>query len=112
MKRSAEETEKDSPKIPKTGGFLNFKNGKTLLESFIGGADKLNEFLNDYWEKKPLLIRKNDNKEWLDYTKQLFSLDILKSILEKKKIKYEQDINLCRLVDNEKKLTIKKAKRS
>ncbi|CAF0710194.1 unnamed protein product [Brachionus calyciflorus] len=106
---SVESTKKQ--KIAPANSYLDFTNGKATFDSFIS-TDEINleTFMNEYWDKKPLLIKRSENKDWLDYIKKLFSLDILKSILDddSKKIKYETDINLCKLVNGEKTVLNKK----
>lgn len=110
MKRS-EQSSETSKKIKISEKCLDFTNGRTTFESFISNEEiNLETFMNEYWDKKPLLIKKSTNENWLNYVKKLFSFDILKSILENasKKIKYENDINLCKLVDGEKTVLNKK----
>lgn len=120
MKRNASDS--NEPKKLKTNKqtetndkeYLDLTNGKTAFESFISSAENkisLDSFLSDYWEKKPLIIKRSADQKWLDYIKTLFSLDQLKQILENNsshKIKYEKDINLCKLVDGSKKSFNKK----
>lgn len=108
MKRSIEDLN-DSKKTKLENDYFDFKTGRSTFERFITSKDiTLEKFQNEYWEKKPLVIRRNDDQKWLDYVKCLFSLEQLKSIIEKKKIKYEQDINLCKLVENKKQTFNKK----
>lgn len=119
MKRAENGSDKNSKKVKnstednkdletKDEDFLDFKTGECLFKSFLGEKTSLETFLNEYWEKKPLLIKRSQEPNWVNYTKQLFSLDILKEIVQNKKIKYEQDLNLCRLVDDKKKVFNKK----
>ena len=85
-----------------------FKNCDNIFESFLGTDITLSDFMETYWEKKPLIIRRNDNVEWLKFIANLFSLESLKTIVRDKKPIYELDINLCKLVKGKKKVFNKK----
>jgi hypothetical protein len=103
--------EDSSPKKSKPSNFLNFDSGKSTFESFLGNHIDLDTFNQEYWEKKPLFIERNDEekcKDWLDYTKSLFSLDILKKIISTSQLKYGKDLNLCKLI-KEKKTNLNKS---
>jgi hypothetical protein len=49
------------------------------------------------------LIHRNETDKWIEYVKTLFSLDQLKDIVKSNNLKYGQDLNLCKLVNNIKK---------
>jgi ribosomal protein L16 Arg81 hydroxylase len=81
-----------------------FDDCNCVFEKFLGNDISLKDFKENYWEKKPLIIRRNDNLEWLNFIKSLFSLELLKSIVKEKKPVYELDVNLCKLVKGKKKV--------
>jgi hypothetical protein len=113
MKRSSKQSniEKESSNKKKSTNeidenestFLDFSSSKGLFQSLIGSKVQVGEFFEKYWEKKPLLIERNDEKEWLCYLKTLFTYESLKEILKtNKKMEYGTDVNLCKLVDRKK----------
>jgi len=85
-----------------------FVNGQSAFKILLGDSISVEQFFSDYWEKKPLYLRRSDQEKWCEFVKDLFSLDALNSIIEKNKIKYETDLNLCKLVNGEKKQYNKK----
>lgn len=89
--------------------FIDFKNGEAAFKSFLGDDITLNDFLENYWEKKPLIIRRNSNQQWIKYIQSLFTLDHLKTIINEQNPQYELDINLCKLVNGKKKVFNKKS---
>ena len=91
---------------------LDTTSGASTLRSLLAMSDEAS-FINDYWEKQPLLIRRNDDAEWLSYVRKLFSLEQLKKLLSTSnhRFQYGRDLNLCRLdADGRKQSLNKKAK--
>ncbi|XP_063299400.1 ribosomal oxygenase 2 isoform X2 [Pelobates fuscus] len=78
----------DSPKSP-----LNFSSPASLFESLISPM-KPDEFFSEYWEKKPLLIQR-DEPATSDFYSSLFKLSDLKRVAGKK-VYYGKDVNLCK----------------
>jgi hypothetical protein len=100
---SQEAVKKPKLLVDPSKDYLKFDTGKSTFESFIGNEIGLEKFLADYWEKKPLFIQRNENEKWVEYVKTLFSLDQLKEIIKINNLKYGQDLNLCKLVNDKKK---------
>jgi len=82
-----------------TGGKLDCSSPTKLLESLLGDVT-LDDFFNTYWEKKPLLVRRNDANFYGD----VFSLSVMKEVLRNNELYFESDVNVCRYVDNQKEL--------
>jgi len=112
MKRSidniqtVEEIEEKSLKTSKLKD--EFVNGESAFKNLLGDSISIEQFFSDYWEKKPLYLRRSEQEKWCEFVKDLFTLDGLNSIIEKNKIRYETDLNLCKLVNGEKKQYNKK----
>jgi hypothetical protein len=53
------------------------------------------QFFSDYWEKKPLVIRRGDPS----YFRDLFSRDIMDKALRTRKLFYEEAINVVKYAD-------------
>ena len=81
-----------------------FEKCDGVFEKFLGNDISLKDFMENYWEKKPLIIRRSDNEEWLNFIKNLFSYELLKNIVKDKTPIYELDVNLCKLVNGKKKV--------
>lgn len=70
-----------------------------ILEDLLA-PHTLDDFFKNKWEKEPLHIeRKNTG-----YYESLFSFEKLKGILKDGNIQFEDDVNVCRYIDNEKEL--------
>ncbi len=78
---------------------LDISSPGALLKSIIS-PHSLEVFQDEYWEKKPLHIKRNN----AEYYGNLFSLKSLLDILEKHPLGYEVDLNVCRYVDGEKEM--------
>lgn len=78
---------------------LDFSNANKVMESLLGKV-KLDDFLETYWEKKPLLIKREDTS----FYGSLFALSTMKTILEKNELDYQADVNVCRYKNGEKEL--------
>ncbi|XP_071956054.1 ribosomal oxygenase 2-like isoform X2 [Antedon mediterranea] len=64
----------------------------------VGSNLTPSEFFADYWEKKPLIISRQDPDISNQYS-QLFSLDILKRLVTENNLKFVQDLSFCRYVN-------------
>jgi len=93
------QTKKKRVSVSGAGGKLDCSTPNKVLESLLGDIT-LNEFFNTYWEKKPLLIRREDANFYGD----VFSLKVMKEVLENNELYFEADVNVCRYVDNQKEL--------
>jgi len=82
-----------------TSGKLDCSSPTAVLQSLLGET-KLEDFLKDYWEKKPLVVRRSD----ADFYGGVFSLATMKEVLKGNELYFEGDVNVCRYVDNEKEL--------
>ncbi|XP_053562022.1 ribosomal oxygenase 2 [Bombina bombina] len=81
---------------------LDFSSPTKLFESFIAPI-KSEDFFAEYWEKKPLLIQRDQN-DLGTYYQSLFKLSDLKHI-SSKGIFYGRDVNVCKC-RNGKKMTL------
>ena len=119
MKRAKKTTNElpKAKKVPKTSpaakkapevSQLKLESGESAFSSFLGDDVTLEDFFENYWEKKPLVIKRKNNEKWIEYIKTLFSYDQLNDIVSDKKLKYGVDLNLCKLVDNKKHVFNKK----
>ncbi|XP_047650121.1 ribosomal oxygenase 2 isoform X4 [Phacochoerus africanus] len=86
---------------------LNFDSPSVLFESLISPI-KTETFFKEFWEKKPLLIQRND-AVLATYYRSLFRLSDLKSLCSRG-IYYGRDINVCRCVSGKKKVLNKGGK--
>ncbi|KAI8520512.1 hypothetical protein Bbelb_002660 [Branchiostoma belcheri] len=76
---------------------FDLSSPQKLFESIISPVS-YERFFADYWEKKPLIAKRNDTALMEEY-KALFSRDILKRLLKKQEIEYIRDVNVCRYVN-------------
>ncbi|VFV46205.1 myc-induced nuclear antigen-like [Lynx pardinus] len=97
-------------KIEAAGGpssILNFESPSDLFESLISPI-KTETFFREFWEKKPLLIQRDDPAV-ATYYRSLFRLSDLKSLCSRG-MYYGRDINVCRCVNGKKKVLNKDGK--
>nr|XP_033799491.1 ribosomal oxygenase 2 isoform X5 [Geotrypetes seraphini] len=87
--------------------FLNFETPASLFSSLIFPIS-CEEFFQDYWEKKPLLIQREDCTVAAVY-QVLFQLSDLKELCSQG-IYYGRDLNICRCVNGKKKVLNKEGK--
>ncbi|KAG9351549.1 hypothetical protein JZ751_022800 [Albula glossodonta] len=83
---------------------LNFDSPTSLFQSLIAPVG-VQEFFQEYWEKKPLLLQRSDST-MATYYRSLFQLSDLKGLCSQG-IKYDRDIILCRCVNGKKKVISK-----
>ncbi|XP_004706501.1 ribosomal oxygenase 2 [Echinops telfairi] len=86
---------------------LNFDSPSSLFESFISPI-KTETFFTEFWERKPLLIQRDD-PALATYYRSLFRLTDLKSLCSRG-LYYGRDINVCRCVSGKKKVLNKDGK--
>jgi hypothetical protein len=112
MKRSTnnkQNIQEIKEKILKTSKLQEeFVNGEAAFKCLLGDSVSVEQFFSDYWEKKPVHLRRSGEEKWCEFVKELFNLDALSLIIENNKIKYDTDLNLCKLVNGEKKQYNKK----
>ncbi|XP_015268517.1 PREDICTED: bifunctional lysine-specific demethylase and histidyl-hydroxylase MINA [Gekko japonicus] len=80
---------------------------ENVFESLIFPV-KQEEFFRDYWEQKPLLLKREDPSMASCY-RSLFQLNDLKSLVSQG-LCYGRDINVCRCVNGKKKIFNKDGK--
>ncbi|XP_038622134.1 ribosomal oxygenase 2 isoform X2 [Tachyglossus aculeatus] len=86
---------------------LNFDSPEGLFESLISPIGT-KEFFQEYWEQKPLLIRRDDPSVAAHY-QSLFRLMDLKGLCSRG-VFYGRDVNVCRCVNGKKKVLNKGGK--
>lgn len=96
-------------KVEAAGGpsALNFDSPSSLFESLISPI-KTETFFKEFWEQKPLLIRRDD-PALATYYGSLFKLTDLKSLCSRG-MYYGRDVNVCRCVNGKKKVLNKDGK--
>merc|ERR1712168_709582 len=82
-----------------SGGKLDSSSPTNLFQSLLGETT-LDDFFATYWEKKPLVVRRND----AEFYGGIFSLATMKEVLKGNELYFEGDVNVCRYVNNEKEL--------
>ncbi|NWU84956.1 RIOX2 oxygenase, partial [Onychorhynchus coronatus] len=86
---------------------LSFENPDSLFGSLISPI-KEEVFFKEYWEKKPLLVQRNDPLVAAYYL-SLFQLSDLKELCSQG-LYYGRDVNICRCVNGKKKVLNKEGK--
>ncbi|XP_075398548.1 ribosomal oxygenase 2 [Tenrec ecaudatus] len=86
---------------------LNFDSPSGLFESLISPI-KTETFFKEFWERKPLLIQRDD-PALATYYRSLFRLTDLKSLCCQG-MYYGRDVNVCRCVNGKKKVLNKDGK--
>jgi len=88
-------------RVPITGspGKLDTSSPVKLLQSLLGETTIENFFAN-YWEKKPLVVKRKD----AEFYGGVFSLSAMKEVMKSNELFFESDVNVCRYVNNEKEL--------
>ncbi|KAJ8347754.1 hypothetical protein SKAU_G00263430 [Synaphobranchus kaupii] len=86
---------------------LSFASPASLFQSLIAPLG-LQEFFEEYWEKKPLLLQRSD-PGLATYYRSLFQLSDLKALCGQG-IEYDGDIILCRCVNGKKKVISKQGR--
>lgn len=80
-------------------GKIDCSNSTKVMESLLGDI-KLDNFFENYWEKKPLVVKRNDSS----FYGTLFGLSTLKEVLQNNELDFLSDVNVCRYVNGEKEL--------
>ncbi|KAM5281625.1 ribosomal oxygenase 2 [Ctenodactylus gundi] len=86
---------------------FSFDSPSSLFESLISPI-KTETFFKEFWEKKPLLIQRDD-PAFATYHQSLFRLIDLKSLCSRG-LHYGRDLNVCRCVSGKKKVLNKDGK--
>ncbi|XP_062391573.1 ribosomal oxygenase 2 [Sardina pilchardus] len=86
---------------------LNFDTPLSLFKSLISPIG-IDEFFQEYWEKKPLLLQRSD-PSLASYYQSLFQLSDLKELCGQK-LEYARDVNVCRCVNGKKKVMNKEGR--
>ncbi|KXJ18241.1 Bifunctional lysine-specific demethylase and histidyl-hydroxylase MINA [Exaiptasia diaphana] len=76
---------------------LDFNSAEKLFSSLIAPITS-KTFFSEYWEKKPLLIKRND----ISFYGPLFSKSDLEAVLKKEEIEFVNDVNVCCYEDGDK----------
>jgi len=93
------QTKKKRVSVSGSGGKLDCSTPTKLMESLLGNTT-LDDFFANYWEKKPLVVRRQD----ANFYGGIFSLSTMKEVLKNNELYFEGDVNVCRYVNNEKEL--------
>ncbi|XP_066507043.1 ribosomal oxygenase 2 isoform X2 [Hoplias malabaricus] len=96
---SAKQRKIDSP--------LCFESPISLFQSLISPMD-VEQFFQQHWEKKPLLLQRSDPSV-TSYYQSLFQLSDLKQLCTQG-LEYAQDLNVCRCVNGKKKVMNKEGR--
>lgn len=86
---------------------LSFTSPTSLFESLIAPLG-LQEFFQEYWEKKPLHLQRSD-PGLATYYRSLFQLSDLKALCTQG-IEHDRDVILCRCVNGKKKVISKQGR--
>ena len=86
---------------------LNFDTPLSLFESLISPVG-VEEFFQEYWEKKPLFLQRSD-PGLASYYQSLFQLSDLKALCSQD-LEYARDVNVCRCVNGKKKVMNKEGR--
>ncbi|XP_061103339.1 ribosomal oxygenase 2 isoform X2 [Conger conger] len=86
---------------------LNFTSPSSLFQSLIAPLG-LQEFFQEYWEKKPLFLQRSD-PGLATYYQSLFQLSDLKALCGQG-IVYDRDVVLCRCVNGKKNVLSKQGR--
>ncbi|NWU29776.1 RIOX2 oxygenase, partial [Dyaphorophyia castanea] len=107
----AEETQAQCkrPKLEAAGSpsVLSFGSPDSLFRSLISPVEE-EVFFREYWEQKPLLVRRNDALV-AAYYQCLFQLSDLKELC-RQGLCYGRDVNVCRCVNGKKKVLNKEGR--
>lgn len=80
---------------------LDFDTPWSLFKSLITPIG-VEEFFQEYWEKKPLFLQRSDHN-LATYYQSLFQLSDLKELC-RQELEYARDVNVCRCVNGKKKV--------
>lgn len=101
VKSPGMEEEAVSAKHRKTDSPLCFGSPASLFQSLIAPMD-MEQFFQQYWEKKPLLLQRSD-PSLRSYYQSLFQLSDLQQLCARG-LEYTRDLNVCRCVNGKKKV--------
>ncbi len=89
--------------VPKKQNQTFFETPNDCLQYLLGNKVSIQTFVEEYWEKKPLHVKRSDRSA-PDHHKTLFSLKHLQEILGSgdKEINHGEHLNLCIYEDGEK----------
>jgi len=76
---------------------LDFSSPDKLFSSLVAPTTS-ESFFSDYWEKKPLLIQRNDTS----FYGPLFTKEDLEDILKREELSFAEDVNVVRYEDGDK----------
>ena len=100
--KSSEEKETKKKKVMEKNKILNFiyedskKVGKNLL-AWILSPIKVKEFFENFWEKKPLYISRNNN----EYYNELCSMNAFEKALSEKDMYFTKNIDVTSYIDGQ-----------
>ena len=78
-------------------GNIDYSSPKMLMQSLLGDTT-VDDFINDYWEKKPLVLKRSDP----NFYGNLLTLPIIKEVIKMNELEFQTDVNVTRYVDGEK----------
>uniref|UniRef100_A0A672QZH5 Bifunctional lysine-specific demethylase and histidyl-hydroxylase n=1 Tax=Sinocyclocheilus grahami TaxID=75366 RepID=A0A672QZH5_SINGR len=109
--RNGQEDEDDVPvkqmKVVNGSAPLCFDSPRDFFQSLIGPVG-LDEFFQQYWEQKPLVLHRSD-PDLASYYSSLFQLSDVKQLCARG-LRYATDLNVCRCVNGKKKVLNKAGK--
>lgn len=73
---------------------IDFSSPQRVLESLLSSTN-LDNFFDEYWEKKPLFV----SRENADFYGQMFTKKDLEAILKKEEIQFIEDMSLTRYAE-------------
>ena len=73
---------------------IDFSSPQRVVESLLPSTS-LETFFNEYWEKKPLFVKRDD----ADFYGSLFSKKDLEAVLKKEEILFTEDVSLMRYAE-------------
>lgn len=86
---------------------LDFDTPWSLFKSLIAPVG-VEEFFQEYWEKKPLFLQRSDHN-LSSYYQSLFQLSDLQELCGQE-LEYARDVNVCRCVNGKKKVMNKEGR--
>ena len=84
---------------PDEGGKIDCTTDESLMQSLLGDT-KIDTFVKNYWEKKPLVVKRGDKS----FYGEIFGLSKVEEVIQNNELDFEADLSVCRVVDNEKEI--------
>ena len=78
---------------------LDLSDAQAMIKSLLA-PHSVDAFKDEYWEKKPLHIKRNDN----NFYGNILNKESMMKLVEEHTLNYEVDLNAWKFVDGEKEL--------